>query len=83
MRCGEMQNGEKIPILTRRFHFSQLRPVGGAKTLPPSVERAEQSENQAETNLDLGLIKPIPNRIFLPKFYQNSKFYKKSKNLDF
>ena len=32
-----MHNGENMLILTQRFWFSRLRPVGGAKTLPPSV----------------------------------------------
>ena len=33
----ETHNRGKILILTRRLHYSRLRPVGGAKTLPPSV----------------------------------------------
>lgn len=32
-----MPNGAKMQLLTRRFSFPRLRPVGGAKALPPSV----------------------------------------------
>ena len=36
MRCWK-SNGAKILIFARRFTYSRLRPVGDAKTLPPSV----------------------------------------------
>ena len=70
----EMHNGENILIFTQRFWFSRLRPVGGAKTLPPSVAfpGIDYLSNQSPQPHTRGIYKISPTQGSLGGFNQIS-----------